>query len=968
YNISITAVDKDGNGLASKPKTFQLHVDAKPEIIKPDDEDLLTVENEECSIIVQAHDDDYLIDLDGNEASDYPDEYPLKFSVKISTKVYYSETFDPAVLGYKLAENKYDLELTIAPEKAIMGVYTIEIVATDKNGTGIPSETLIFDLTINAKPEIVNPGFTMKTYANGEPYQLSITAEDPDGNYPLNIGLEVIPTNNRNIEVDSIVYTKSVTAEDQQINIYWADADAKVDTYKCILTATDTYNLSSTIEFSFKINQKPEFLIQKEETIPVQSEQTLFRKVLKASDKDEDECEIWVSEIKSKEDGFTASIGFDADYQNENFNDENGETSIEFVWIDIPNNMPGEFEITILTRDILQNDDDNNPIFYGETVEMTYMLNIGNLSPDIDNMPKDFKQIVTPGIHYEKVVIASDPEDNELTFSFYSPKSKPDSMYIKKVSTSAALIVWDPTVLGEIWGPADERNLIRIAVTDSYRTGDDVKNYILEIKEDFNGGNYLPVIIDKKDHSVKTNNPYKQIIEANDIDGNRIKFRLIDEPEGMEIKTLNDTQALISWDNPSVEGEYVICFYAEDIDKNNESLYGHDFSSFTLTVSGTGDLPPVIEKLADEEIEMGTDYSKNVTATDPDQGDSVAFFRLIDAPYGMTIDNSGKIIWDAVDKAGDHQIMVVAEDKNQGISIAKFKLTVFTPDKYRFLLVLNRKPLENPFNTEKFTKNSALAVNNRETIRTAVEEKAEEIHLFTVDLCEAMLFSKIDDNRPIITESPNTKDNILIQSLVVGGEIQSVFETLITNEPEKDIPGDLSVVSNFKIDATIKLSYDKDKDGRVNNIFPVVQEDKLQLYQFKNNEWHQLITTVDVNQLLISAPVEELNSSTIFAIGVIRAPAASLEETIIYPNPYLPRSGGKFDSPGIVFEKLPVSSRIKIYNILGDLIIEMEETDADGILIWDGKNDSGDNAASGVYFAYIEAAGGNKIFKLAIER
>ncbi|MFH1282258.1 MAG: T9SS type A sorting domain-containing protein, partial [bacterium] len=967
YNISITAVDKDGNGLASKPKTFQLHVDAKPEIIKPDDEDLLTVENEEWSIIIKAHDDDYLIDLDGNGASNYPDEYPLSFDVKISTKVYYSETFDPAVLEYELVDNKHDLKLTISPDNAAKGIYEIEITVTDKNGTGIHSATLTFDLKINAVPVISNPGFTMKTYGNGEPYRLSIEAEDPDGDYPLKVGLEVIPTD-PDIEVGSIEYNKIVTAEDQQINIYWADADAKVDAYRCILTATDTYNLSSTIEFYFKINQKPEFQVQNEETIPIESEQKLFRKVLKVSDKDKDQCEIWVSEIRSNEDDFTTPLtSLTTAYENADFDLNTGITSIDFVWKDIPNNRSGKYELTLLTRDILQNDVDNNPIFYGETVKMTYMLNIGNLPPDIDNMSKDFMQVVAPGIHYEKVILASDPENNQLTFSFYTSWNKPAGMYITKVSTSAALIVWDPTVLGATWGPVDERNLIRIEAKDLYNKTD-VKNYKLEIKEDFNGGNYLPVIIDQVNQSIKINNSYSQIVEAADADENRIKFRLIDEPEGMEIRTLNNTQALISWDNPSVEGEYVICFYAEDIDKNNESLYGHDFSSFTLTVSEAGNRLPVIDELADEEIEMGIDYRKNVTATDPDQGDSVATFRLIDAPYGMTINNSGKIIWDKVDKAGNHEITVVAEDQNKGISIAKFKLTVFVPDKYRFLLVLNKKPLENPINTEKFTKNSALAVNNRETIRTAVEEKAEEIHLFTVDLCEAMLFSKIDDNRPIITEPKDTKDNILIQSLVVNGETQPIFETLITNAPENDIPDDLSVVFDFEIDATIVLSYAKDKDGRVNNIFPVVPEDKLQIYQFRNNEWHQLITTVDWNQLLISAPVNQLESSTLFAIGVIRAPAVSLEETVIYPNPYMPRSGGRFDSPGIVFDKLPTSSRIKIYNILGDLAIEMEETDADGILVWDGKNDFGDNVASGVYFAYIEAAGGNKIFKFAIER
>ncbi|MBI4064289.1 MAG: carboxypeptidase regulatory-like domain-containing protein [Elusimicrobia bacterium] len=58
-----------------------------------------------------------------------------------------------------------------------------------------------------------------------------------------------------------------------------------------------------------------------------------------------------------------------------------------------------------------------------------------------------------------------------------------------------------------------------------------------------------------------------------------------------------------------------------------------------------------------------------------------------------------------------------------------------------------------------------------------------------------------------------------------------------------------------------------------------------------------------------------------------------------------------------------VNATIKIYNLAGDLIRKFTDTAAAGqynYFHWDGKNDSGNDVASGVYFASIDAPGADK--------
>ncbi|MEI7528955.1 MAG: FlgD immunoglobulin-like domain containing protein, partial [Elusimicrobiota bacterium] len=90
----------------------------------------------------------------------------------------------------------------------------------------------------------------------------------------------------------------------------------------------------------------------------------------------------------------------------------------------------------------------------------------------------------------------------------------------------------------------------------------------------------------------------------------------------------------------------------------------------------------------------------------------------------------------------------------------------------------------------------------------------------------------------------------------------------------------------------------------------------------------------------------------------------------VYPVPWRPGSGDKFDSStGITFKYLTPRTEIRIYTITGQLVRELKLTPADnGLKVWDGRNSAGLKAASGVYLAHIKSGQYVKIMKIAVER
>lgn len=175
---------------------------------------------------------------------------------------------------------------------------------------------------------------------------------------------------------------------------------------------------------------------------------------------------------------------------------------------------------------------------------------------------------------------------------------------------------------------------------------------------------------------------------------------------------------------------------------------------------------------------------------------------------------------------------------------------------------------------------------------------------------------------------------------------------------------------------TISVSYpDADSNGLIDGTFPPIEASRLVMHALKNQvpEWEPLTTTVDkVNRRVLGRTPH----FSVFALFGPSGIGANLSELVVFPVPWKPGSGGKFDSAsfngrlGLRFDRLPTEGVIKIYAFSGEAVVEIPFAAVDaGTVIWDGRNQAGRNVASGIYFARVRsAAGGATLLKFAIER
>jgi hypothetical protein len=121
-------------------------------------------------------------------------------------------------------------------------------------------------------------------------------------------------------------------------------------------------------------------------------------------------------------------------------------------------------------------------------------------------------------------------------------------------------------------------------------------------------------------------------------------------------------------------------------------------------------------------------------------------------------------------------------------------------------------------------------------------------------------------------------------------------------------------------------------------------------------------------QFLIFADDGEDVSKYTFSIKV--GLPENLSRLLIYPNPYIPHDGDPdtgVEQEGIFFDNLPSSTKIRIYNLLGECIYREEGID-EGYFLWDTKDEDGEYVKSGVYIYSVESGDERKSGKLLIVR
>jgi hypothetical protein len=93
----------------------------------------------------------------------------------------------------------------------------------------------------------------------------------------------------------------------------------------------------------------------------------------------------------------------------------------------------------------------------------------------------------------------------------------------------------------------------------------------------------------------------------------------------------------------------------------------------------------------------------------------------------------------------------------------------------------------------------------------------------------------------------------------------------------------------------------------------------------------------------------------------VKGPSLSNVETVVVvPNPY--RGHERWDQPGehrIQFQHVPSNVTVRIYTVAGDLVRELQKSDAaSGNLDWDMKNGDQKDVSSGIYMYHVVSAEG----------
>jgi hypothetical protein len=85
---------------------------------------------------------------------------------------------------------------------------------------------------------------------------------------------------------------------------------------------------------------------------------------------------------------------------------------------------------------------------------------------------------------------------------------------------------------------------------------------------------------------------------------------------------------------------------------------------------------------------------------------------------------------------------------------------------------------------------------------------------------------------------------------------------------------------------------------------------------------------------------------------------ADVDETQVFPNPYRPGSGGKYDAAGMTFRSMLPGADLRIYTVTGHLVAEITDADFDGQVVWDVRNGKASDVVSGVYIFVTKSKSG----------
>ncbi|MBN2566055.1 MAG: T9SS type A sorting domain-containing protein [Candidatus Eisenbacteria bacterium] len=173
------------------------------------------------------------------------------------------------------------------------------------------------------------------------------------------------------------------------------------------------------------------------------------------------------------------------------------------------------------------------------------------------------------------------------------------------------------------------------------------------------------------------------------------------------------------------------------------------------------------------------------------------------------------------------------------------------------------------------------------------------------------------------------------------------------DESSYDVTGDFSMVDSLFDPDNVAVT--SQSGGRYTVRYTLSQD-----MPIPDGERPVIITATDRFATPSGEVVRSVSDTTVYVTVV--APTNEIVGLSIDVNSFNPATG---EQVTISIGATQARAKISIFNMRGTLVRTLEG-DAVSSLVWDGKNDNGDVAASGVYFLWIQTDGGEATRKVAI--
>jgi len=269
---------------------------------------------------------------------------------------------------------------------------------------------------------------------------------------------------------------------------------------------------------------------------------------------------------------------------------------------------------------------------------------------------------------------------------------------------------------------------------------------------------------------------------------------------------------------------------------------------------------------------------------------------------------------------------------------------------------------------------NAVLANNNQAPNTAVLNIATANNA-TIEL--NLTFS--DTSLPINVSIKTAEDTTVKQKIEASEQVKQTVKKFGT---DADYSAGLQTVRKFDFIQN-NQSINNNVSCTITFNLPLQLQNKyVSVYWFNEtqNEWQALADTQIISRQSDKI-IARLTHFSIYGVFSAGAPVqTTMDNIVIFPNPFKPNdgnpaTGAEFSGAlnagnmtGIHIIGLPANAKIKIYDILGQLVDECEPLTNQGMVIWDAYNKKGEKVASGVYLVVIESPLGKKVKKLAIIR